>query len=80
MIHDELKSTRSNLLILGLSFVVIHIIINLIQSGIDDLNAYLGWNIIRTYVFVGISIAFFFKWKKLTKFEKVMLTNLKKDE
>lgn len=80
MIHDELKSTRSNLLILGLLFVVIHIIINLIQSGIDDLDAYLGWNVIRTYVFVGIGIAFFFKWKKLTKFEKVMLTNLKKDE
>ena len=73
IIKNKLKSTRSTLLILGLSFIVIHIFINLIQSGLDDFQAYIGWNLIRTYIFVGSSVIFFFKWKRLTKYEKMLM-------
>lgn len=70
----KLKSLRIRLLIIGLSFVINHVIINYIQSTLDDYEEYIGWNGIRTILFIVTTIIFYFSWKKLVKQENKIIS------
>lgn len=69
----KLASARRKLLYIGLSFIINHIIINFIQSTLEDLDAYNGWCLIRTIIFSIITICFIISYRKLAKREKKLI-------
>ena len=76
-LNKKMRSCRVNLLIYIIAIIIVHVVINIIQSSLEDPESFFGWNIIRTTAFIIIAIVFYIKWRQLSKYETKLINTLK---